>query len=123
MKTRRNIKQEISDALNKYPDGLTMIELACVIEADYETVRVTIQRNRPAGIYVDRWVRVSKGPHSAIYKIVSVPEDAPRPDRSTDEEVVVRKRVGPKSKDQLRIDALPRQGLTQIRGPWPTTHH
>lgn len=119
---RRNIKQEISDALNKYPDGLTMIELACVIKADYETVRVTIQRARPAGVYIDKWVRVSKGPCSAIFKIVPVPDDAPKPERSTHDEVVVRNVVKPMSKDEKRLNALPTQGLTQIRGPWPTHH-
>lgn len=122
MATRRNIQREISAALNKFPDGLSLIEIGCVIGADYETVRTTMQRARPAGIYIDKWVRISQGPHSAIYKIVPVPPDAERPPRSTDEPVSARgrPRLARLTEEEKRRAALPSQGLTQIRGPWPT---
>jgi hypothetical protein len=121
MAKRRNIKQEITDALIRHPDGLTMLELGVAIKADYETVRVTLQRNRPQGVYISEWVRVSKGPHSAVYKMVNLIADSPRPPRSTHDVVVERSRVTPTKAAPAPINHKP-QGMTQIRGPWPTFH-
>lgn len=128
--TRRNIQKEIVDALAKYPDGMTVWEISEAMQCDYETVRTALKRHRPVGVYIDKWVLISNGPPSAIYKaiIIAVPDDAPKPTERLpriDRDRIKLTRVSgqrKKSKAQEALDRLPTQGLTVIRGPWPTHH-
>lgn len=127
---RRNLQKEIVDALAQHSDGMTVWEISAAIQCDYETVRTTLKRHRPVGVYIDKWVLISNGPPSAIYKaiIIAVPDDAPKPIGRLpriDREHIKRTRVADQRRQakEEALDRLPTQGLTVIRGPWPYPHH
>lgn len=125
------IKDEIVAALTLHPEGMTMADLAAHIGFPYESVRTSMQRNRAQGVYVAEWLYNPDGPHSALYKIVVTPRDAPKPrgKHSTARQEAVAERAfnrhtkaGEEKQRQERIAALPVSGLTQIRGNWPYHH-
>lgn len=119
---RKDIPRAIVEALIKHKKGLSIHDLCDILQSDYEAVRAVLKNKRPLGVYIDSWVRVSKGPYTAIYKMVKmpkIPEDADQPKVEAGEPIIFRERIKP-TKAEVRISSLPAQGMTQIRGPWPT---
>ena len=70
----------IRTTLRSFPDGLTATEIAKKTGKDAANIYHTI--GGMADVYVDRWIRVKRGPHkfTRVYVAVDVPEDAPKPD-------------------------------------------
>ena len=119
---RKDIPKAIVEALIKHKKGLSIHELCDVIGADYESVRTVMKNRRPLGVYIFDWQRVSKGPYTAIFKMVKmpkIPSDADQPKVESGDAIVIRERLKP-TKTEIRLNKLPSQGMTQIRGPWPT---
>ena len=74
--------QDIRALLLAAEDGLTARELS----AKLDTHECSIRRAMPAiyGVYIDRWQKQKgRGPHSAVYMCVEVPENTPKPGRKT----------------------------------------
>lgn len=119
---RKDIPRAIVEALMKHKKGLSIHDLCDILQSDYEAIRSVLKNKRPLGVYIGGWVRVSKGPYTAIFKMVKmpkIPEDAGQPKVEAGDAIVFRERIKP-TKTEARINKLPAQGMTQIRGPWPT---
>lgn len=134
----------IRNLLNDYVNGLTIVEICDKLDMINENVRTALQ-GMP-DVYIERWEKRAKvGPPSAIWCAVYVPPNAPRPVAETNEQrsrkqreytndwrrrkrdadrkgvptpLKVRKKIEP----EQTPEKFPSQGLTQIRGPWPTHH-
>ena len=61
-------------------DGLTATQLAKL--ASKHRNNVTVALAAMPDVYIDRWVKATRGPylHAPVYVAVQVPENAPRPD-------------------------------------------
>lgn len=71
--------QAIRELLITADDGMTIKEIAQKLGSTPDAIRKSIKA--VWGIYVDRWVKVTRGAYASVYMCVDVPEDAPRPDQ------------------------------------------
>lgn len=67
----------IRDLLKKYPDGATSRWLAGALGMDADSVQRTLHAMPDA--YIDRWDTSGAGAHAAVWMVVEVPENCPRP--------------------------------------------
>lgn len=116
--------QRIRNILRANEDGLTVNDISDQLGIIRENVRTALA-SMP-DVYIDRWVYLGQGPASAVWCAVHVPEHAPRPRGQNKDErrEAVRRQVA-KHRERKRAEPQPTftpQGLTQIRGPWPTHH-
>ena len=78
MKTAAHTK--IRNALRAAPDGLTTTELSVLTGVTYSTVYKALTLMPDA--YIDRWQRPRRpGRMQAVWCVVEVPENCPRPTR------------------------------------------
>lgn len=109
--------------LKANPDGLTVTALADMLSITPDGVRKSLKHMPDS--YIAEWVQASNGRFMSVWRVVVPPADAPNPE-------VSRGRLPFSSKYAPRQPAAPRaapapiqhapQGLTQIRGPWPSFH-
>jgi hypothetical protein len=73
--------KEVRAALRAHPDGLTTSQLHELIKAPDGRMRAVL-RSMPDA-YIDRWqTRGDKKYLSAVWCVVEVPDNCPRPDKS-----------------------------------------
>jgi hypothetical protein len=71
---------EVRRILREHPDGLTTKELAEKMGRELKHLHVTLRAMPDA--YIDRWVQLKpQAQWSAVWCVVDVPQDCPRPDR------------------------------------------
>lgn len=129
---KRDLRAEIRALLLAKPEGLTTRDLCIITKATDKSVRVSLKSMPDA--YIDRWEFPRQGPLAAVFCAVMVPENCPRPSRAkrTPEEKVEyhramtanwhkanKERQLAAPKPESKPESKP-QGLTTIRGPWPT---
>ena len=74
-------KREIRAILNKFPDGLTALDISRFMELrDSTNVTGTLRKMEDA--YIDRWEKKRTGQYAAVWCLATIPEDCPRPDIS-----------------------------------------
>ena len=124
---KRDLRAEVRALLLATPDGLTASQLTIDTGATYKSVRHSL--SSMPDVYIDRWEYPRQGPVAAVYCAVVIPEDCPRPDqrKRTEEEKKAYHRVyttawhaGKAAQKKTEEIRQPSQGLTTIRGPWPT---
>lgn len=132
---KRDLRAEIRALLRAHPEGMTTRDLVVTTKASDKSVRHSLGSMPDA--YIDRWEFPRQGPLAAVYCVVEVPENCPRPERAkrTEEELKEYHRV--KAKDAYTVKAEAKAetkkaeqarakelhklaSLTVIRGPWPT---
>ena len=64
-------------ALLKDSDGLTVRQLETALDIDMRTLTKSLN-SMPDG-YIDRWIGPNRGQYAAVWCVVEVPEDCPRP--------------------------------------------
>jgi len=133
---KRDLRAEIRALLLTKPEGLTVTDIVVATKATDKSVRVSL-KSMP-DVYIDRWEFQRQGPLAAVFCAVEVPEDCPRPSRlkRTPEEKAAyhrnmtanwhkarkeRQLAAPKPEPTSKPEPASKpQGLTTIRGPWPT---
>jgi len=74
----RNLQDLVRATLRAYPDGMTPNELADELDLPYRSVQYALHCMDDA--YIDRWTRPKDGKsYSAVWCVVEVPENCPRP--------------------------------------------
>ena len=75
------LTKAIRRALRKTEDGMTIRELEGVTGREYERISSVI-RQMP-DVYIDRWQQPMKrgGGYAAVYVLVKVPENCPKPQK------------------------------------------
>jgi len=73
----RALKDNIWALLRNNPDGLTVREIADMVDAELKYVRRVL--NDLIVAYIDRWIYSEIGPSTAVWCVVEVPEHAARP--------------------------------------------
>jgi hypothetical protein len=124
---KRDLRAEVRTLLLAKPEGMTIRDLVVATGASDKSVRHSL--GSMPDTYIDRWEFPRQGPLAAVFCAVVVPENCPRPTRlkRTEAEKKEYHRVytaawhagksAQKKADEIR---QPSQGLTTIRGPWPT---
>jgi hypothetical protein len=69
--------QAIRDLLLASDDGLTLQQMAVLMDCNYKTLGKTIKN--VWGVYIDRWAVPKRGQFAAVYMCVDIPENAPHP--------------------------------------------
>jgi hypothetical protein len=64
-------------ALLKDSDGLTVRQLESELNLDFRTIRKSLKLMPDA--FIDRWTGPERGQWAAVWCVVEVPEDCPRP--------------------------------------------
>lgn len=128
---RRKVKSEIRELLLSNPEGLTIAEICGQLRVDDNHVRKALPSMPDA--YIDRWVK-SSGPYAAVWCVVEVPENCPRPapgyrteeekeqQRIRSREHAQRKAQVKREEEERRRELYKLANLTVIRGPWPTAN-
>ena len=65
-------------ALRGVPDGMTLDELADLLDRPHSNVRKVLKAM--PDVYIDRWEVAPRGQYKAIWCIVTPPKDCPRPE-------------------------------------------
>jgi len=73
----RSKHHEIRVLLRAMDDGMTAAQISITLNIAQDSVRQSLA-NMPDA-YIDRWVKFARGPYSAVWCAVSVPEHCPRP--------------------------------------------
>jgi hypothetical protein len=80
--TYRNVKAMLKKTLLENLDGLTVHDLVFATNVEERYVRRAL--GKIDNVYIDRWHSAGhRKPAEAIYCIVKIPEDCPRPSRTT----------------------------------------
>ena len=64
--------------LKQHPDGLMASEVAEALNLQHRATKVALKSM--VDIYIDRWVKPGGCPFAAVWCVVEVPEDCPRPE-------------------------------------------
>ena len=70
-------------ALRGIPDGMTLEELADLLNRPKTNVRKVL-KNMP-DVYIDRWEVAPRGQYKAVWCVVIPPTDCPRPEGMSNE--------------------------------------
>lgn len=70
-------RQAVRELLRAQEDGLSTADIARLLGVEQTAVRVALKAMPDC--YIDRWVKPARGPYSATWCAVSVPEHCPRP--------------------------------------------
>lgn len=73
----RSKHPEIRVLLRAMDDGMTAAQISITLNIKQDSVRQSLA-NMP-DVYIDRWIKPTRGPYAAIWCAVSVPEHCPRP--------------------------------------------
>lgn len=84
---RTGLVNELRALLRSHPDGLSITALADMTGRDRENVTKCLKQMPDT--YIDRWEGPKRGQYTAIWSIVTPPDDCPHP---TKEVVAVRPR-------------------------------
>ena len=76
---RTSSTPEIRALLRAHPDGLTLEEIVTAVNRNKTNVRRVLQ-NMPDA-YIDRWMPAKREQFKAIWCVIVVPKDCPRPER------------------------------------------
>jgi hypothetical protein len=116
--------------LRANPDGMSVTELADRIGVTPDGARKSLKHMPDA--YITRWEPTTNGRFMSIWCVVVPPPNAPNPevlDIPPSEFRAIRQqpaRVTPRQPAAPKAAPAPSnhkpQGMTQIRGPWPTFH-
>lgn len=78
MKSNHNLIREL---LQEYPDGLKSSQISDLTGISNRSVNKTLES--VFGVYIDRWEKsVYKNNLAAIWVVVDVPENCPKPDNN-----------------------------------------
>ena len=77
------IKTRILELLAEFPDGLAMLDLAARLRKNKYRIAEIVRGLDGKAIYVDRWVAADKGKWAAVWCLIPVPANCPKPDRRT----------------------------------------
>lgn len=69
--------QKLRAILHCHPEGLTTTALSDMIGSERSNVAKYLQSMPDA--YIDRWEKAQRGAYKAVWCIVEVPDDCPRP--------------------------------------------
>jgi hypothetical protein len=69
----------IRACLARNPEGMTVAELAACTQISPDTFRNSLKSC--FGVYIDRWEGPFRGQWRAVYALVAVPEDCPKPEK------------------------------------------
>jgi hypothetical protein len=111
---KRNVQQkEYAEWVLSQPDGVTANQVREHFKKlDTNSVRTSLQR--APNVYIAYWNRATKGHPQAIFKAVKEGDPVPESAKSLDCFNAV---------DNRLLDrGYVRQGLTVIRGPWPSNN-
>lgn len=77
----KRLQNKIRAALAASPDGLSCTELTAALGV----TRIGVRQSLPLcfGVYVDRWRRAAHGSLEAVYCVVDVPGNCPKPTKET----------------------------------------
>jgi hypothetical protein len=84
---RKSNHAAIRNLLKQHPDGLMVSEIAN--ELNLQQRATTIALKSMVDTYIDRWMRMSNAPLAAVWCVIEVPEDCPKP---TKDDYVQKKR-------------------------------
>ena len=113
--------QRLRDLLIANPEGMTVHDLREHMHTTTQNVRQALSKTW--GCYVAEYRKNTNGPATAIWKCVTVPESAQRPSTKWTPEFQRKYNREWAAKKKAKVAAAPAyqpQGLTVIRGPWPT---
>lgn len=121
-------QDKVRSTLRKCLTGLSAVDLSTRLNVDLNLIRVML--NRMPDTYIASWAPTRAGAgFMAVWKCVEVPDDAPRPKNlkfnRKEYDIKYRERMRQKRKLMKQQEQTTRstQGMTQIRGPWPTEVH
>jgi hypothetical protein len=60
-------------------DGMTVVSISDLMGVDQSSIRQSLKDMVDA--YIDRWVSGARGSWQAVWCVVDVPEDCPKPER------------------------------------------
>ena len=73
--------ERIRKLLREEADGLTVNYIAEELDADSKSIASALRRSMPDA-YIDRWTEAGQQqPHQAVWCVVVVPENCPKPTR------------------------------------------
>ena len=70
---------KIRECLAKAPDGMSISELAMCTQISADSLPKSLKTC--FGVYIDRYEGPFRGQWRAVYMLVNVPENAPKPER------------------------------------------
>lgn len=88
---------EIRALLREHEDGMTVDELALILQVDMSNAVRTALKQMPDA-YIDRWRAINGGPYAAVWCVVVPPPNCPKPE--TQDELLQRVR-GLRSRTKL----------------------
>jgi predicted lipid carrier protein YhbT len=74
---RKSNHSIIRTLLKQNPDGLMVREIAKQLNLQHRAT--TIALKTMVDTYIDRWVKLPSAPMAAVWCIIEVPEDCPKP--------------------------------------------
>lgn len=77
---RRSNHAIIRALLKKHPDGLMVSEIAKELNLQHRATTVALKSMLDT--YIDRWVKLRGCPLAAVWCVIEVPEDCPRPEEN-----------------------------------------
>lgn len=121
----RRTARKLRELLQANPDGMTVQEIVALLGTTQQNIGASLKVTW--GCYIERWIENRNGPATAVWKCVAVPASAPRPTPKPSRRKAVAKvprvrkmRVVAPRKAAPEPSKHTPQGLTVIRGPWPT---
>jgi len=111
------IQKDLRKVLRETADGLSISELAELTGYLNTSIRRVLTCNMP-DVYIVNWREMYRCRPTALYKAVTIPENAPEPPRKAITPYVKKEREAPEISIERKGKSVP-SGLTTIRGPWP----
>jgi len=88
----RKVKPILREILLGYTDGLTINDLIRKTGIDDRQIRRTLEAMDD--VYIDRWYLAEyQKPAQAVYCIVNIPDDCPRPQKAHNEKRTYNRRI------------------------------
>jgi hypothetical protein len=119
--TARATAQRLRELLTANPDGMTVHDLQPHLGTTVQNIRQSLMTTW--GCYIADYKTNKAGPPAAIWKCVAVPKNAEPPANKWNREYhreYNRARHWYKKPKVEKVSKHVPQGLTVIRGPWPT---
>ena len=77
---RRSNHAIIRALLKQHPDGLMVSEIAKQLNLQHRATAYALKAMLDT--YIDRWVKLKSSPLAAVWCVIEVPEDCPRPEEN-----------------------------------------
>jgi len=84
---RKSNHSAIRNLLKQHPDGLMVSEIAKQLNLQHRATAYALKAMLDT--YIDRWVKLKSSPLAAVWCVIEVPEDCPKP---TKDDYVQKKR-------------------------------